>query len=487
MNPLATDEPESGLGRPRSPMLTRRQRETVQLLAHGLSNRRIAEELGVSPGTVANYVRGVLSVLGLRSRAQVAAWAVEHGIGGKQDRLLTLLERLLAIEATDLESALTAAADVVAQALGADKTDCFLLDSPRDTLVAVGTSRTAMGRRQRAIGMDRLPLANGGRTVEVFKTNRSHATGRADLDPLELQGVVQALGVRSTLNVPLAVDGQPRGVLTVASERPNYFGERDFRFLESVAHWVGMVAHRAELVPALKAEAAASARRATAEELVTVVAHDLRNQLTPIHGRVERLQRRAGSDGAVRDERELRDLQELARGVGRLERLVADLLDVARLEHGLFALSPRPFDLAGVVREAAEALSTPDVPIRVEGPAKLVLIADADRVRQAVENLLSNAVEHASAGTAVSVDLAREQRDTQEWLAVAVANQGGSIASEALPRLFERYATGSSSRGLGLGLYLSSCIAAAHGGSLAADPSVAGGVCMRLTLPIVAR
>ncbi len=96
----------------------------------------------------------------------------------EQNRLLSTLEQLLSIQVTDVKSALDQVSDLVTRALGADKVDVFLYTPSIDTLVAVGASDTAMARLERGIGMDRLPLANGGRTVEVFQTGISYSEGR---------------------------------------------------------------------------------------------------------------------------------------------------------------------------------------------------------------------------------------------------------------------------------------------------------------------
>ena len=78
-------------------------------------------------------------------------------IGPNVNRLLPTLERLLAIDETDLHKALDQACHMVAEALGADKVDAALYDATTDSLVAAGTSHTPMGRKQHAIGMNRLP------------------------------------------------------------------------------------------------------------------------------------------------------------------------------------------------------------------------------------------------------------------------------------------------------------------------------------------
>jgi two-component system, OmpR family, sensor kinase len=126
-----------------------------------------------------------------------------HAPEGTYDRLLTTLEQLLAIEATDLRDALTQVAQLLSEALAADKFDAFLYDPAVSTLVSLGVSDTPMGHHQRAAGLDRLPIANRGRTVQVFQTQTGYCTGHADQDPDELVGIVETLGVRSTVAVPL--------------------------------------------------------------------------------------------------------------------------------------------------------------------------------------------------------------------------------------------------------------------------------------------
>jgi len=171
------------------------------------------------------------------------------GVGqADQTRLLATLGQLLAIEASALADALGQASQLVAGVLGADKVDAFLYDPAEDALAAVGVSDTPMGRWERVIGMDVLPLAGGGRTVQVFRTGHPYLTGNAEGDPKVLAGFTEGLGVRSILSAPLTVDGSHRGVLEVFSARPDAFTPDDLAFLTAVARWVGLVAHRADLL-----------------------------------------------------------------------------------------------------------------------------------------------------------------------------------------------------------------------------------------------
>jgi DNA-binding CsgD family transcriptional regulator len=170
---------------------------------------------------------------------------------GGRDRLWPTLERLLALDAMELTSALDQAADIVAEALGADKVDAFVHEAETESLVALGTSDTPMGRHQHAIGLHRLPLANGGRAADVFHSGRQHRDGHVDADPDELEGIKTGLGVRSSLLCPLEVAGQRRGVLSAVSARPEDFSEDDAALFGAMARWLALVMHRAELVDQL--------------------------------------------------------------------------------------------------------------------------------------------------------------------------------------------------------------------------------------------
>jgi DNA-binding CsgD family transcriptional regulator len=184
------------------------------------------------------------------------------------DRLLGTLEQLLAIDTTELQSALRQAARVICEVLSADKVDVFVYDPASESLVARGTSATPMGRRQHEIGMDRLPLAGHGRAVEVFRTGTSHHDGRVDEDQLELVGIREGLGVRSQVTVPLEVGGTRRGVLSAVSAEPDFFSDLDTAFLQAVSRWTGLIMHRAELAEVVVQPAEERGRRETLERLL---------------------------------------------------------------------------------------------------------------------------------------------------------------------------------------------------------------------------
>lgn len=399
----------------------------------------------------------------------------------RQDRLLTILEGLLELPATDVKATLNQATSLIAEVLAADKVDVFFHDPASETLVALGTSGTSMGRKQYAIGMDRLPLANRGRTVEVFLTGASYLTGHADLDPEEIMGVKVGLDVKSEIAAVFEAKTLRRGVLLAVSSTPEFFSEQDLHFLEAIARWMGIVIHRAELIEWMKREAVEQGHRLAAEELLTIMAHDLGNYLTPLRGRIELLERRA-----CREEREqdIRDVRAVNHTLSLLERVSADLLDVARLHQGLFAINAQLVKLMELVQEVVSAFRTAERPIHVHTDVDVVFSADPDRLRQLLENVLANAVKYAPKQTPISVQVHIERRQDGLWMILTVSNQGPGFPPERLATLFHPFVAGSQSTGLGLGLYLANRIAAAHGGTLTIDSPAAQGVRVTLALPV---
>jgi DNA-binding CsgD family transcriptional regulator len=183
---------------------------------------------------------------------------------------LLMLQRLLSIRPIELRPALDEAATMIAGAFGADKVDVFIYQPERDSLVALGTSKTPLGDRQRALGLDHLSLANGGRGAWTFTTGEAHLTGRADLDPEELRGVTEGLGIRSIVNVPIMVGDERRGVLQVDSTKPDFFTEDDLSALTAVAGWAGLVMHRAELIERAVDAAERRGERRAAEDIARI-------------------------------------------------------------------------------------------------------------------------------------------------------------------------------------------------------------------------
>ena len=114
---------------------------------------------------------------------------------------------------------------------------------------------------------------------------------------------------------------------------------------------------------------------------------------------------------------------------------------------------------------------------------QVVVAADPDRLKQCLENIVSNAIRHSPRGGSVTIEIGRQKRTEGEVARIEVRDQGPGIPDEMLPRIFERFSAGPGSPGLGLGLYLARRIAGAHGGELTASSPPGAGARFTLLLP----
>ncbi|AJK45780.1 hybrid sensor histidine kinase/response regulator [Burkholderia plantarii] len=201
------------------------------------------------------------------------------------------------------------------------------------------------------------------------------------------------------------------------------------------------------------------------DELLAIVSHELRTPLNVIYGWVEVMR------NPVAEALQRQAIDAIDRSARSLSRMVADLLDASSLATGKLRLDPMPVDLVRVVADATGSLDTTAAAegITLETRCALdtcVVSGDAERLRQMLSNLLSNAFKFTPRGGRVTVALVRE--DTRALLSVTDTGQG--VAPEFLPHVFEafRRAEGSPAsprRGLGLGLSIVRHIAELHGGS----------------------
>ncbi|HUQ52394.1 MAG TPA: GAF domain-containing sensor histidine kinase [Gammaproteobacteria bacterium] len=395
--------------------------------------------------------------------------------------LLETLQRLLEIPAADLRAALSEACDAVAAAVHADKVDAFLYDATRDSLVALGTSAQPLSAKQHRHGLDVLQIANGGRTVHVYETGETFVTGHLEDDEQEVRGIRETLAVRSQIGVPLQVAGKRRGVLMIASLQPDAFSRQDVGFAQAVTRWIGSVAHRAELVEEIERNAVEQGRRVVADELITMLAHDLRNFISPMDFRLRAIRRRAELEGRAA---EVGDADAALKSVARLGGLIADILDAARIDQGVLEVETRPIALDQLVDEVINALATAEHPIVCKSAEQLTVDGDPRRIRQCLENVLANAVRHSPSEAPVTIATRRSSQGNGPIARIEIIDEGPGIAPELLPHVFERFVTGKGRKdGLGLGLYLAKRIATLHNGDLCVESKPGKGARFTLTLP----
>lgn len=201
------------------------------------------------------------------------------------------------------------------------------------------------------------------------------------------------------------------------------------------------------------------------------VSHELKTPLTAMRGYLETLQmREAHVDAATRR----RYLDTVGQETQRLERLVKDLLDLARFENGVGTLNVRVFAIErvfdAVIRRHERDAHERGVTISMHvDPAADQMVADPDRIEQIIQNLTANALRHSPSGSTIEMHAAV----VGDGWRLAVVDFGQGIASEHLPYVFDRFYKVDSSRtaatggGSGLGLSIAKAIVERHGGTIA--------------------
>jgi len=238
-----------------------------------------------------------------------------------------------------------------------------------------------------------------------------------------------------------------------------------------------------------KYEAELESAIAARDEFLSIAAHELRTPLTAILGYADALRLRfeRGPEGELRDQT-LRKIAVLSRQARRLDNLVDGLLNVSRIATGTFQTEPEDFDLADLLREVVERFEEEarraGSTVELEAPASARGRWDRTRLDQAITNVLSNAIKYGT-GKPVHVALAA----AAESVSITVRDHGIGIAADDLGRVFGRFERAVPSRhygGLGLGLYITSQIVRAHGGSIDAQSEVGKGSTFAITLPLLA-
>ena len=249
---------------------------------------------------------------------------------------------------------------------------------------------------------------------------------------------------------------------------------------EAVAERAGPALQNAQLWSDLQERMAREqAAQRIKDDFLSIVSHELRTPLTSIQGYSQLLEGRlrVERDG---ESKEMAHLRVIRSQVGRMRRLVDDLLDVSRIDRrGGVSIETTDFDLADEVRDAVARVRREhrDREIEVRAPDGLGVHADRDRLDQVMSNLLENAIKYSPDGGPIAVVVEGRGGEVE----VRVADEGLGIPDEHRENVFERFyqADGEAGRrrfgGLGLGLYISRAIIDAHGGRIWAAANLDAG------------
>lgn len=321
------------------------------------------------------------------------------------------------------------------------------------------------------------PLMVGGRRVGTFRAADPLTSVDSTLE--ELRNTFLAVGVwvlalSTLIAIWLAalISGPLRRMAGVAEEV--HSGDLSHRIDYSGEDEVGVLA---DAFNGMLDRIEAGFRRE--REFVSDASHELRSPLTVLRGRIEMLIREHREGDGVAD-----DARALLREVTRMDRLVDDLLTLAKAESGTL-IHPRPVsveDFAEDLRRDLPLLGARDY--RVRSDATGTIDADPDRLAQVLRNLVSNAVRHTGESGRITVSIAPENGGT----AFAVSDDGPGIPADQLDRIFDRFYRTDEGRardrgGSGLGLAIARAIVEAHGGRIHADSTPGAGTTISFDLP----
>jgi len=211
------------------------------------------------------------------------------------------------------------------------------------------------------------------------------------------------------------------------------------------------------------------------------VAHDLRTPVTRL---------RAGIETALQSDNKAETLREAlldcAEESERIITMLNTLMDISEAETGVMKLHRQPVAVVSLLAEVVDlyqyVAEEKGVTVSVSGPADLTLMADIDRMRQVIGNLLDNSLKHTPPGGRIELTCARQA----EKVVIRVQDTGTGIPPHDLPRIFDRLYRGDhsrSQRGLGLGLSLVKAVIHAHAGSIEVESAPGQGATFILRLP----
>jgi len=299
--------------------------------------------------------------------------------------------------------------------------------------------------------------------------------------------VSSAMHLRSVLAVPLAARGRSLGVLTfaTAAESGRRFGPEELAIAEELARRCALALDNARLY---RQEQEALALR---DQFVAIASHELRTPVTGAKGFLELLERQLARDtpDAARIARYLAQVQG---SIGRMEGLVADLLDVSRIQQGRLDLQPEPCDLTALGRAILGRLEsggewTAAHTVAFDASEQVVGNWDRARLDQVLTNLVSNALKYSPHGGTVRLAIGWDRTTEPPFATIAVSDRGLGIPEAERETIFQPFSRGSARGtaigGTGLGLYIVRQIVEGHGGTIAVESTPGQGSTFTVRLP----
>ncbi len=309
-------------------------------------------------------------------------------------------------------------------------------------------------------------------------------------------------GLHRILLAPLMSGAAVVGFLIIQhNHAPYLFTDGDRELILAMGRVSALAIERDRLlrdrVTARAREVALEESNRRMNEFLGIASHELRTPLTSVIANTQLSQRtlrslelQESSQQQPKIDRIRQLLTQSERQLGRLNRLIGDLLDISRINAGKLEMRMELHDIVDIVREGVQSQrsSWPHRVVEMDAPKRLpiTVLADADRIEQVVVNFVTNALKYSSPGQPVRVRVRQEETQVR----VSIEDHGPGLTDEQQAMLFERFARvasvtqlDGSGVGLGLGLYICKTIIDRHGGTIGVQSQVGLGSTFFFTLP----
>ncbi len=323
--------------------------------------------------------------------------------------------------------------------------------------------------------------------AQALQTGRAHLLTTVSAVLIETMaqdaaqaGLLRALEPRSLLAVPLVVQGQTIGVLTLArTGTEQRYQAEDIPLVEELAQRAALGLDNVRLYA--EAQAAIKVR----DQFLSVAAHELKTPLTSLRMYTELLERRSTRD-PTRSERDQRTITSILTQADRLHRLIDSLLDISRNQSGRLAIEHQAVDVATLTCQVVsgwQPLLTEHT-LQLTTDESLVIEGDAVRLEQVLQNLLHNAIKYSPNGGLIEVEAVRRG----DRACLVIKDHGIGIPTTAQTHLFQpffRAANVDTSQisGFGIGLYVVHEIVKLHGGDITVQSGEGEGTTFTVCLP----
>jgi PAS domain S-box-containing protein len=291
--------------------------------------------------------------------------------------------------------------------------------------------------------------------------------------------LARSLGITSAMIVPISFGGRPVGGITfVTTESRRRYTEADLVMAEELASRASLAIENSQLYRQVQDALALR------DEFISIASHELRTPVTSLKVYAQMLGRQAERRG---DTATALQLTKMESQVDKLSKLIANLLDVSKIEAGKLEYLSETFDLVALVRDIADSPKAMDQKhiVTVADCDPITVCGDRDRIGQVIVNLLTNAIKYSPDAERVEIWLSRDEGT----VTVAVRDFGIGIDARFHDHIFDRFfqVADPDERtfpGLGMGLYISQDIARRHGGDIRIESKKGEGSTFSLVLPI---